>query len=38
MAEHAGLQLEHRWGGWRREPFTDGSVKHISVYGATTAA
>lgn len=32
MASHAGLRLEHRWGGWRRQPFTDDSVKHISVY------
>jgi SAM-dependent methyltransferase len=34
MAEHAGLQLEQRWGGWQREPFTDDSVKHVSVYRA----
>jgi SAM-dependent methyltransferase len=32
MAEQAGLRLEHRWGGWEREPFTDDSVKHVSVY------
>jgi SAM-dependent methyltransferase len=32
MAERAGLRLEHRWGGWDREPFTDDSVKHVSVY------
>jgi hypothetical protein len=32
MAELAGLRLEHRWGGWTREPFTTDSVKHISAY------
>jgi SAM-dependent methyltransferase len=35
MAEHAGLRLEHRWGGWQREPYTDDSVKHVSVYAAS---
>jgi len=34
MAGHSGLRLEHRWGGWGREPFTDDSVKHVSVYAA----
>ena len=34
MAGHAGLGLEHRWGGWAREPYTDDSVKHVSVYAA----
>lgn len=34
MAEAAALRLEQRWGGWEREPFTDDSVKHISVYAA----
>jgi SAM-dependent methyltransferase len=34
MAERAGLRLEHRWGGYGREPFTDDSVKHVSVYEA----
>ena len=23
---------EHRWGGWRREPFTALSPSHVSVY------
>jgi SAM-dependent methyltransferase len=32
MAEMAGLRLEHRWGGWEREPFTGDSIKHVSVY------
>jgi SAM-dependent methyltransferase len=35
MAQIAGLRLEHRWGGWGREPFTDDSVKHVSVYRAS---
>ena len=34
MAERAGLRLEHRWGGWDRDPFTSDSVKHVSVYAA----
>jgi len=32
MAQLAGLRLRERWGGWHREPFTEGSGKHISVY------
>lgn len=32
MAQLAGLQLRERWSGWRREPFTSESQKHISVY------
>jgi SAM-dependent methyltransferase len=32
MARLAGMHLEHRWGGWRREPFTAGSEQHVSVY------
>jgi hypothetical protein len=32
MAELAGLRLRDRWAGWRREPFTASSVKHVSVY------
>jgi hypothetical protein len=34
MAKGAGLRLEYRWGGWDGEPFTDDSVKHVSVYAA----
>jgi len=33
MARIAGLQLLQRWGGWRREPFTVDSRRHVSVYG-----
>lgn len=32
MAQLAGLRLRERWSGWRREPFTSESQKHISVY------
>ena len=32
MAQLAGLQLRDRWSGWRGEPFTSESGKHISVY------
>jgi SAM-dependent methyltransferase len=32
MARLAGLRLEDRWGGWRREPFTHLSPAHVSVY------
>jgi SAM-dependent methyltransferase len=32
MARLAGLELEHRWGGWNEEPFTAASTLHVSVY------
>jgi hypothetical protein len=32
MARLAGMRLEHRWGGWGREPFTGLSPAHVSVY------
>ena len=32
MARLAGMRLEHRWAGWRREPFTALSSSHVSVY------
>jgi hypothetical protein len=32
MARIAGLRLEDRWAGWRREPFTALSPSHVSVY------
>jgi SAM-dependent methyltransferase len=32
MARLAGLGLRERWGGWNREPFTEASQKHVSVY------
>jgi SAM-dependent methyltransferase len=32
MAELAGMGLRERWGGWKREPFTAESEKHVSVW------
>ena len=32
MAQMAGLQLQHRWSGWQREPFTSDSAQHVSVW------
>jgi SAM-dependent methyltransferase len=32
MARLAGMRLENRWAGWRREPFTALSPAHVSVY------
>ena len=32
MAQLAGLSLRDRWSGWRREPFTSDSTKHVSVW------
>lgn len=35
MAELAGMRLRERWGGWKREPFTSESRKHVSVWEKT---
>ena len=32
MARIAGLRLRERWSGWRREPFTSESTRHVSVW------
>ena len=32
MARLAGMRLRERWSGWEREPFTDESTKHVSVW------
>jgi hypothetical protein len=32
MAQLAGLTLRERWSGWRREPFTSDSERHVSVW------
>jgi SAM-dependent methyltransferase len=32
MARLAGMRLRERWAGWKREPFTDSSRSHVSVY------
>ena len=26
------MRLRERWGGWKREPFTSESDKHVSVW------
>src|SRR6266545_2398553 len=31
MARLAGMTLRERWSGWKREPFTSDSTKHVSV-------
>ena len=33
MAHAAGLVCEQRWSSYAKDPFTDDSVRHISVYG-----
>jgi SAM-dependent methyltransferase len=37
MARLAGMTLRERWGGWRREPFTGDSTKHVSVWEKTAS-
>jgi hypothetical protein len=32
MARLAGLSLRERWSGWHREPFTNESRQHVSVW------
>ncbi len=32
MARLAGMRLQDRWAGWKREPFTAVSSGHVSVY------
>lgn len=32
MAELAGMRLRERWAGWNREPFTQDSQRHVSVW------
>jgi len=32
MARIGGMRLRERWAGWRREPFTSESTKHVSVW------
>ncbi len=32
MARLAGLTLRERWASWTREPFTDESASHVSVW------
>jgi SAM-dependent methyltransferase len=35
MARLAGMTLRERWSGWRREPFTNDSTGHVSVWEKT---
>jgi SAM-dependent methyltransferase len=35
MARLAGMMLRERWSGWKREPFTSESTKHVSVWRKT---
>src|SRR5439155_19294574 len=37
MARLAGMTLRERWGGWKREPFTSDSSRHVSVWEKTAA-
>jgi SAM-dependent methyltransferase len=32
MAEMAGMELQERWEGWKREPYTSDSRQHVSVW------
>jgi len=32
MARLAGMTLRERWSGWKRDPFTSESTKHVSVW------
>jgi len=32
IAQLAGMRLRERWSGWKREPFTSDSRKHVSVW------
>jgi SAM-dependent methyltransferase len=35
MAQIAGMTKRERWGGWQREPFTDHSTSHVTVWQKT---
>jgi SAM-dependent methyltransferase len=37
MARLAGMTLRQRWRGWKREPFTSDSTKHVSVWEKTAS-
>src|ERR671915_2333308 len=37
MARLAGMRLRERWSGWKREPFTSDSTKHVSVWEKTAS-
>jgi SAM-dependent methyltransferase len=35
MAQIAGMTRHERWGGWQREPFTEHSTSHVTVWQKT---
>ena len=37
MARLAGMTLRERWSGWKHEPFTSDSIKHVSVWEKTAS-
>ena len=37
MATHAELRLEQRWESYSKDPYTEDSRRHISVYGKASA-
>ena len=37
MARLAGMALRERWSSWRREPFTNDSTAHVSVWEKTAS-
>ena len=37
MARLAGLELRNRYGGWKSEPLSSASARHVSVYGRATS-
>jgi SAM-dependent methyltransferase len=37
MARLAGMTLRERWGGWHREPFTNDSTGHVSLWSTPAA-
>jgi SAM-dependent methyltransferase len=38
MARLAGMKLHERWSGWKREPFTSDSIKHVSVWETASSS
>ena len=37
MARIAGMSPRERWSGWQREPFTNASTSHVSVWAKAAA-
>jgi SAM-dependent methyltransferase len=38
MARLAGMTLRARWSGWKREPFTSESEKHVSIWETSASS